>query len=282
MTIRFGIGFGILLSLAAGPARAQVQVRLGVPGRANYSELHEALRPGTPSADTVRRIQRIRSPAPLWRMAWRRSAVPGDWHSGLIALTRLAELRSKAYADSARRLRADDRDRRGESVPREPGPHAPRTSCRRSRPSSSSAGAPSRATRRSSPTSSAGSESKQYEHGDAWVLGRLGAGAADSMVARFLSADSAGVQGSLPDAALLLHRPVADSAPATGLRGARQLRAAQALRASGRRTDCSGSGRGRACRRCSMRAPRRARGGCMTTRSCGTRISISWGATARR
>ena len=33
-------------------------------------------------------------------------------------------------------------------------------------------------------------KSKQYDHGDAWVLGRLGAGAADSLWARFLSADS--------------------------------------------------------------------------------------------
>ena len=32
---------------------------------------------------------------------------------------------------------------------------------------------------------------KQYDHGDAWVLGRLGAGAADSVSARFLAADSA-------------------------------------------------------------------------------------------
>jgi hypothetical protein len=31
---------------------------------------------------------------------------------------------------------------------------------------------------------------KRYDHGDAWVLGRLGAGAADSVAARFRSADS--------------------------------------------------------------------------------------------
>ena len=31
---------------------------------------------------------------------------------------------------------------------------------------------------------------KNYDHGDAWVLGRLDAGAADSVVARFRSADS--------------------------------------------------------------------------------------------
>jgi hypothetical protein len=31
---------------------------------------------------------------------------------------------------------------------------------------------------------------KRYDHGDAWVLGRLGAGAADSVAARFRTADS--------------------------------------------------------------------------------------------
>jgi hypothetical protein len=31
---------------------------------------------------------------------------------------------------------------------------------------------------------------KRYDHGDAWVLGRLGAGAADSVAARFRAADS--------------------------------------------------------------------------------------------
>jgi hypothetical protein len=32
--------------------------------------------------------------------------------------------------------------------------------------------------------------SRKYDHGDAWVLGRLGAGAADSVTARFRAADS--------------------------------------------------------------------------------------------
>ena len=32
--------------------------------------------------------------------------------------------------------------------------------------------------------------SKDYNHGDAWVLGRLGAGAADSVAARFRAADT--------------------------------------------------------------------------------------------
>jgi hypothetical protein len=190
MKIGFGIGLGMLLTLAAGPARAQVQVRLGVPGRANYSELHEALRPGTPSADTVRRIQRIRSPAPLWRMVMAAVRGNGDWQSGLIAVTRLAELRSKAYADSARRLRTTIETAEENPFPENPGlkpedvvPSLQAVILERRRAVEGDSAVLADILGRL--------QSKQYEHGDAWVLGRLGAGAADSLTARFLSADSA-------------------------------------------------------------------------------------------
>ena len=189
MKIGFGIGLGMLLTLAAGPSQAQVQVRLGVPGRANYSELHEALRPGTPSADTVRRIQRIRSPAPLWRMVM--AAVRGgDWQSGLIAVTRLAELRSKAYADSARRLQTRIETAEENPFPENPGlkpedvvPSLQAVILERRRAVEGDSAVLADILGRL--------QSKRYEHGDAWVLGRLGAGAADSLTARFLSADSA-------------------------------------------------------------------------------------------
>ena len=39
------------LSLATSPTVAQVQIRVGDPTRTTYSELHEALRPGTAAAD---------------------------------------------------------------------------------------------------------------------------------------------------------------------------------------------------------------------------------------
>ena len=190
MKIGFGIGLGMLLTIAAGPARAQVQVRLGVPGRANYSELHEALRPGTPSADTVRRIQRIRSPAPLWRMVMAAVRGTGDWQSGLIAVTRLAELRSKAYADSARRLQNTIETAEENPFPENPGlkpedvvPSLQAVILERRRAVEGDSAVLADILGRL--------QSKQYEHGDAWVLGRLGAGAADSLTARFLSADSA-------------------------------------------------------------------------------------------
>ena len=190
MKTGFGIGFGVLLTLAAGPARAQVQLRLGVPGRANYSELHEALRPGTPSADTVLRIQRIRTPAPLWRMVMAAVRGSGDWQSGLIAVTRLAELRSKAYADSARRLETLIETAEENPFPENPGlkpedvvPSLQAVILERRRAVEGDSAVLADILGRL--------RSKRYEHGDAWVLGRLDAGAADSLAARFLSADSA-------------------------------------------------------------------------------------------
>ena len=190
MKIDFGIGLGMLLALAAGRAQAQVQVRLGVPGRANYSELHEALRPGTPSADTVRRIQRIRSPAPLWRMVMAAVRGTGDWQSGLLGITRLAELRSKAYADSARRLETTIETAEENPFPENPGlkpedvvPSLQAVILERRRAVEGDSAVLADILGRL--------QSKRYEHGDAWVLGRLGAGAADSLTSRFLSADSA-------------------------------------------------------------------------------------------
>jgi hypothetical protein len=190
MKIGYGIGLGILITLAAGPARAQVQLRLGVPGRANYSELHEALRPGTPSADTVLRIQRIRTPAPLWRMVMAAVRGTGDWQSGLIAVTRLAELRSKVYADSARRLETLIETAEENPFPENPGlkpedvvPSLQAVILERRRAVEGDSAVLADILGRL--------QSKRYEHGDAWILGRLGAGAADSLTARFLSADSA-------------------------------------------------------------------------------------------
>jgi hypothetical protein len=47
----------LALSLVVvGTGRTQVLVRVGDPHRTNYSELHEALREGTPAADSVRAV----------------------------------------------------------------------------------------------------------------------------------------------------------------------------------------------------------------------------------
>ena len=190
MRIGIGIGLGLVLSLSAGRGAAQVQVRVGVPGRATYSELHEALRPGTPAADSVRRIQAMRNPGRLWRMARRAMRGDGDWQSGLVALTRLAELRVQAYADSASRLRARIASAEGNPFPENPGltgedlePSLQAIVLERRRAVQGDSAVLADILSRLA--------SKQYDHGDAWVLGRLGAGAADSLSARFLSADSA-------------------------------------------------------------------------------------------
>jgi hypothetical protein len=185
----------VVLVLAAvtlhpwGKLEAQVQVRVGEPDRATYSELHEALREGTPAADSVRRIRRSTSPHRLWRLMRAAVAGTGDWNSGLLGLTRLAELRSAAYADSAARL--ERRLSRTEGAPfpgnpglkaedLEPSLHAILLERRRKLQGDSAVLADILAR----------IPKKDYDHGDAWVLGRLGAGAADSLASRFRTADS--------------------------------------------------------------------------------------------
>ncbi len=186
------VAVGIAVTLSLGCARvagAQVQVRLAGGGRATYSELHEGLRAGTPSADTVLRIQRLTRPARLWRVARAAIAGTGDWQSGLIALTRLAELRDRTYADSAGRLRATILRAEGNPFSENPGltgddvvPSLQAIILERRRAVQGDSAVLVDILGRL--------QAKQYDHGDAWVLGRLGAGAADSLAARFLAADS--------------------------------------------------------------------------------------------
>jgi hypothetical protein len=183
------VAVGLAALFGAGAADAQVQVRVGVPGLATYSELHDGLRVGTPRADSALRVFRVRSPARLWRIARTALDGNGDWNAGLIALTRLAELRSAAYADSARRLRAMVEQAEGPPFPRNPGltadditPSLQAIVLERRRAVEGDAAVLSDILSRL--------KSKQYDHGDAWVLGRLRAGAKDSLWARFRSADS--------------------------------------------------------------------------------------------
>jgi hypothetical protein len=179
----------LVMLMGSGQAAAQVQVRLGEPGRATYSELHEALREGTPAADSVLTLLHSKAPARLWgRM---RAAVngTGDWNSGLIALTRLATLRSRAYADSAARLQ-----RRLEQGDSPPFPANPGLKAEDLQPSLQAIVLERRRAVKGDAAVLADIlariPTKRYDHGDAWVLGRLGAGAADSVTARFRAADS--------------------------------------------------------------------------------------------
>ena len=163
---------------------AQVLVRVGEPGRSTYSELHEGLKPGTPAADSVRAVMSEKRPQVLWRRV--RAALKGaaPWNDAPLALTRLAELRSPAYADSAARLA---KAIEGGKVKVPPGQDP------------ADLLAPLRAVQLERARTVRGDAAVlkellalipegKYGVGDAWVLGRLGRAASDSVQARFLAA----------------------------------------------------------------------------------------------
>lgn len=179
----------LMLSVLASPAYAQVQVRLSQPHRIGYSELHEALRDGTPAADSVRHILHSNDTADLWRRF--RSAIDGagTWNDALLAATRLAELRDGGIADSARALRQYLSGAGSFPFEHNPGlkaedlaPSLQAIIVERERGVAGDASVLADILARV--------QTKRYDHGDAWVLGRLGADAADSVRARFLAADS--------------------------------------------------------------------------------------------
>jgi hypothetical protein len=184
------LGLAMLTSgLDWSTVAGQVQVRLGGPSRATYSELHEALKAGSPAADTVRVIQSSKVAPRLWQRM--RAAVhgTGDWNAALLALTRLAELRIPAYADSARRLHQQLTSAGFQPFPENPGlkaedlqPSLNAIVLERRRAVQGDAAVLADILSRV--------PSKNYDHGDAWVLGRLGAGAVDSVAARFQAADT--------------------------------------------------------------------------------------------
>lgn len=180
-----------LLVAVTGPVtmQAQVQIRVADPERATYSELHEGLRQGTPAADSVLRILRGRSPRLLWRQLRRAIAGDGDWNPALIALTRLAQLRSPVYADSAERLLRYLATAEPPPFPQNPGLKA--------EDMEPSLQAIMLERRRGLKGDSvvlgeilARIPARKYNHGDAWVLGRLGVEAVDSVASRFRAADT--------------------------------------------------------------------------------------------
>ena len=177
----------VLVAAAAAPSRveAQVLIRVGDSARATYSELHEGLRAGTPAADSVLRVLREKRPGVLWRRV--RAALRGEapWNDAPLALTRLAELRNRTYADSAARLAEQIEAGELDAPPgQDPGDLlAPLRAVRLER---------ERAVRGDAAVLKdllALIPTRQYGVGDAWVLGRLGRAASDSLQARFLAAE---------------------------------------------------------------------------------------------
>lgn len=172
------------LLVAAAPAAAQVQLRFGDPARATYSELHEGLRAGTPAADSVQRLIGETKPGVLWRRVRLALQDKAPWPDAFIAITRLAELRSPAYGDSARRLAARIGQGRV-TVP--PGRDA------------ADLLEPLRAVALELERAKVGDDAMrrallakvdagQYALADAWELGRLGPCTAEALGKRFLSA----------------------------------------------------------------------------------------------
>ena len=174
-----------LLALGATPVEGQVLIRVSALGRATYSEIHEGLRRGSPAADSVCAVLREKQPAVLWRRL--RAALAGDaaWNDAPLALTRLAALRDRAYGDSAARL--SGAIAAGE-IKGPPGQDP------------ADLLAPLRAVELERARAAKGDAmvlnqilalipTRRYAIGEAWVLGRLGRAASDSVQARFLSAD---------------------------------------------------------------------------------------------
>lgn len=173
----------LLLSLASSGLRAQVQIRLGDSSHVTYSEIHEGLRPDSPAADSVRQILGASSSRTLWPLV--RQAAEGqiDWDLGLLALNRIAELREARSSDSVLRWRRRIVNQEIPPPPATdlndllPGLRAVQLELMRKRVGDLGV------LKDLLPRIPEG----HYDLGDAWVFGRLGAGAADSVAARFLA-----------------------------------------------------------------------------------------------
>jgi hypothetical protein len=174
-----------LLVMGIATADGQVLIRIGEPDRATYSELHEGLRAGTPAADSARAVLREKQPAVLWRRMRAALAGRAGWNDAPLALTRLAELRDRAYADSAANLsRAIEAGEVKAPPGQDPGDLlAPLRAVELERARETRGGAAVlKELLALIPT-------RQYGLGEAWVLGRLGRPASDSIAARFLAAE---------------------------------------------------------------------------------------------
>ncbi len=177
MIRRLGVAC-VAIALAASPLHAQVQVRLADSVRGTYSELHDGLKMGSASADTVARILAIATPAPLWRRAALALSGKVPWNEGLLALTRLAELRTPVYADSADKLMQQIINGEVKGPPGiDPGDLIEPLRAVTLEAERNKVGDAALRTRILTSVPSG-----KYGLADAWVLGRLGAGTADTLM----------------------------------------------------------------------------------------------------
>lgn len=93
----------VVVLAASAPTRAQgqAQVRLEDSVRGTYSELHEGLRAGAASGDSVARVLGERRPLVLWRRVRLVLAAKLPWNDAVLVLTRIAALPRSSVADSA-------------------------------------------------------------------------------------------------------------------------------------------------------------------------------------
>ena len=168
---------------SSGPLAAQVQIRLGDSSRTVYSELHESLREGTPAADSVHRILGATSGKTLWPIVRGMFNGKTDWNTGLLALTRIAELREPASRDSVVALRKQIQSGALQAPPTVdisdvlPALRAIELELARGKEGDLAI------LNDLLPRVPGGN----YDLADAWIFGRLGEGAADSVARRFLA-----------------------------------------------------------------------------------------------
>ncbi len=182
--IRGGLVAALVSCLLSPRLAAQAQLRFGDSSRANYSELHEGLVEGKPAADTLLAILGSTSAPRLWATTRQALADQRPWIDAIEALTRLAELTDPASADSAK---AWQKGIAGGTLKAPPGvdigdllPALHAIDLQRQRGAKGDAALLADLLRRV--------PLGQYDLGDAWMSGRLGAGASDSIAARFLAA----------------------------------------------------------------------------------------------
>jgi hypothetical protein len=167
----------------SGPLAAQVQIRLGDSSRTVYSELHESLREGTPAADSVHRILDATSGKTLWPIVRGMFNGKTDWNTGLLALTRIAELREPGSRDSVVALRKQIQRGALQTPPTvdisDVLPALRAIELELARGKEGDLGILNDLLPRV--------PGGNYDLADAWIFGRLGEGAADSVARRFLA-----------------------------------------------------------------------------------------------